>query len=48
MDRRTKNDYIYLMYNTRDRKIMQLHLKMLNEKAIINQEFYAMLKLSEQ
>lgn len=48
MDRRTKIDYIYLMNNTRDKKVTQLHLKMLNENAIINQEFYTMLKFSEQ
>lgn len=48
MDRRTKSDYIHLMTNTRNKKTMQLHFKMLNEKAIINQEFYTMLKLPEQ
>lgn len=48
MDRRTEIDYIHLVNNTRDKKVTQLHLKMLNEKAIINQEFYTMLKFSEQ
>lgn len=46
--RRTKIDYIHLVNNTRDKKVTQLHLKMLNEKAIINQEFYTMLKFFEQ